>query len=75
MLELIDTEFLIYPLKSAPEILEIKLGHKDWLTEVEPLLAELLNKVKLKIENVKENDKVYENSQKIIFNYYDKFLK
>ena len=75
MLELIDTEFLIYPLKAAPEILEIKLGHKDWLTEVEPLLAELLNKVKLKIENIKENDKVYENSQKIIFNYYDIFLR
>ena len=75
MLELIDTEFLIYPLKAAPEILEIKLGHKDWLTEVEPLLAELLNKVKLKIENIKENDKVYENSQKIIFNYYDMFLR
>ena len=75
MLELIDTGFLVYPLKFAPQILEVKLGKKDWLTEVEPLLAQLLNEVKSKIENVKLNDNVYENSKKVIFNYYNQFLK
>lgn len=75
MLELIENGFISYPLKSAPKILDIKLGNKDWLSEVEPLIASLLDEISNKLQSIDSNDNVESNSDKIVLNHYKVYLK
>lgn len=75
IIELAETGFLHYPLKDAPKIMEVKAGRLDWKTEVEPLIVELLEIAKSKLEKLETNYSVIQNGELLIRSYYSQFLK
>lgn len=75
IIELAKTGFIQYPLAKAPEIMAVKSGSMDWRSEVEPLIASLIEEAEKALLKVPENPKVKENQESIILRYYAQFLR
>lgn len=75
IIELAETGFLVYPLKKANLVLDVKLGKMNWVTEVEPLLNDLINKAKNALLKLEQNPSMEENHAYIISNYYSQFIR
>jgi len=75
MNELIDTGFLKFPLSNTEEIMDVKLGKKDWLTYIEPRISGMLDEIKGKLVSVKSNNRMTNNHRSIIRRHYSQYLK
>lgn len=75
VIELVDTKFLRFPLKEAKFIKEVKEGKYNYMEDIEPILNNLLEEAKSKIVTISINSNMRKNHEKILYNYYSKFLR